>query len=352
MLKAIIKEIKQRWYLTILVILSILSFSSVYISPTLFWPAIFASYAIPVILILSFILVIILPFIKKRRVIFPIVIIIFGIPFLRSTFRIGNNKISSEKEFSILSVNAHLFREPNTYSEFSIPMIKWAAEDKSDIKCFQEYSTNKRWEALDVTSQIAKEGYAHFVYAANLRGSDHNPGLAIFSKYPILDSGMVWKVQGSVNAGMFVDLLIDKDTIRIYNVHLESLKLKVDELKNPNGYWNKIKQLVKSLKKGASDHTWQTDTLIAHTLNSPYPYIICGDFNETPYSYNYVKLRDQFSNAFEEAGTGFGFTFNSFLFFLRIDHHFFSSEIQCSDFRVDRSMKISDHFPTYGKYTY
>jgi len=74
------------------------------------------------------------------------------------------------------------------------------------------------------------------------------------------------------------------------------------------------------------------------------------DFNETPYSYNYFKLKKHFFNTFEEAGNGFGFSFNSLIFFLRIDHQFYNSEIEVLNYRIDRSMAISDHYPTRGFY--
>ena len=75
-----------------------------------------------------------------------------------------------------------------------------------------------------------------------------------------------------------------------------------------------------------------------------------GDFNETPYSYNYFRLRKHFGNSFEDAGNGFGFSLNSKLFFLRIDHHFFSKGITPIKYRVDRTQPLSDHFPTRASY--
>ena len=90
--------------------------------------------------------------------------------------------------------------------------------------------------------------------------------------------------------------------------------------------------------------------IINHAQNSPHPFVICGDFNETPYSYNYIRIRSIFNNAFENAGNGFGFTFNSVLFFLRIDHHFYGEKIVPVDYWVDKTIQTSDHFVTRGVY--
>jgi endonuclease/exonuclease/phosphatase (EEP) superfamily protein YafD len=112
----------------------------------------------------------------------------------------------------------------------------------------------------------------------------------------------------------------------------------------------KLRNLISKLKNGAINRSSEINTLIKHTQSSPYPFIICGDFNETPYGYNYHRLHSLFDNSFEKAGNGFGFTLNSLLFFLRIDHHFYGKGITAQLYKVDRSMNISDHFPTIGYY--
>ena len=287
--------------MTLWVLLSILGYASVFISPTIFWPAVFTSYAIPGMLIINFILLLALPFIRKRLVIFPITALLIGSPFIIISYSNKDDKASKPHDLSVMSFNTKLFRKFKTYDEFSSDMIKWAVTDTSSIKCFQEYSTNDRWEVLDVTKQISDEGYHSFTFAADLDDPEHSPGLAIFSKYDILDSGIVWNNYGSTNAGIFIDIKYNQDIIRIYNVHLASMQLSLYQFKNSNNYVGKLRRLISSLKNGAQARSNQIEKLIAHAQNSPYPYIICGDFNETPYSYNYFKMRKYFSNAFEEA---------------------------------------------------
>jgi len=126
--------------------------------------------------------------------------------------------------------------------------------------------------------------------------------------------------------------------------------LNVGQYKNPRYYGYKLKTLIAKLRHGATNRSAQIDRIIEHTKTSPYPYMICGDFNETPYSYNYLRLRRHFSNAFEKAGHGFGFSVNSSLFFLRIDHQFYGTGLKALNYQVDRSMRISDHFATRGYY--
>jgi endonuclease/exonuclease/phosphatase family metal-dependent hydrolase len=341
----------KHWCLTAFVILSCLSYVCVFVSPIHFWPAVFISYAIPVVLLLNGILSLAIFFFNKRLALIPLITIILGLPFVIITISYQGEKTIKNHELSILSFNAKFFMASKRYPYFSPQMIQWVVNDTSTIKCIQEFATNGNSPELDVTKQIMDKGYNSSIYSFNLNGSE-NPVLAIFSKYDILDTGMVWEDKHSINVALYADIKKGMDTLRIYNVHLASMGLQINQYKNPNRYKSKLKTLITRLKYGSEKRSSQIDKIIAHTAECPYPFIVCGDFNETPYSYNYFKLKRHFSNAFEKAGNGFGFTLNSLLFFLRIDHHFYADEIEAIHFCVDRSMKISDHFPTRGYYRF
>lgn len=298
----------------------------------------------------NILLFMVVTFVNWRLAIFPIITLFIGLIFITITYSYKGEKASENHDLSVLSFNAKLFRKAKMYSEFSTKMIGWAADDDSDIKCYQEYSTNARWKPLDITKKNLDAGYYGFIHQAQIDDAVHNPGLAIFSKFPILDTGTVWVRPDTMNDGIFTDILVENDTVRIYNLHLASMNLRLYQYKNQSNYPGIIKRLVSKLKYGAEIRSSQIEKLIEHTENCPHPFIICGDFNETPYSYNYFKLKKHFFNAFEEAGNGFGFSFNSILFFLRIDHQFYNSGIRATNYRVDRSMNESDHFPTKGYY--
>jgi endonuclease/exonuclease/phosphatase family metal-dependent hydrolase len=350
LLRTFYQQCRKRWYLALFLMLSLSCFLSVLIPPSAFWPAVFTSYAIPGVVIINLLLLVILPLFNFRLVIFPLLAILAGSPFLFVSVNYSIPTDNKRHDLSVLSFNAKTFRKLKVNKEFSFDMIKWVVNDSSAVKCIQEYSTNSQSAELDVNKQMSEKGHNSFIYTARVDDAENSSGIAIFTKYNILDSGYVWTNHGTTNAGIFVDILCHDDTIRIYNVHMESNHLRLYQYKDPDRYPGKVKGLISKLKYGAEARSHQVDRLIAHTNACPYPYIICGDFNETPYSYNYFKLRAQFNNAFEEAGSGFGFTFNSILFFLRIDHQFYNQQVKAAKFRVDRSMKLSDHFPTRGYY--
>src|SRR5690606_8591648 len=92
--------------------------------------------------------------------------------------------------------------------------------------------------------------------------------------------------------------------------------------------------------------------LIDHIKKCPYRFIVVCDFNEMIYGNNYFKFKKVARNAFEAGGSGFGFTYNGWLFFLRIDHQFFSPGLEGINFEVIDKIRSSDHLPVKGYYRF
>jgi endonuclease/exonuclease/phosphatase family metal-dependent hydrolase len=344
-----LKFLKKSWFPIILLVVSLLCYGSVYISPVSFWPAVFLSLTTPLFIILNFLLIIFYIVKRNRLIVWPLLGFLSASPFMNRTISFDGS--SPDKEtLSVLSFNSKFFRKAKTYEAFSLDMIQWTVNHPGDIKCLQEYSTNSRWPELDVTAQMERRGYHAFTFSSKMKKNNHNNGMAIFSKYPILKSEVIQQDTTSANAVLYADIKIEKDTLRIYNAHFESMNLQLHRFKTPDNTIGNFRELISKLKKGSINRSIKINSLIEHTQNSPYPFIICGDFNETPYSYIYQQLQALFTNSFEAAGNGFGFTLNSPLFFLRIDHHFYGKGITAKNFKVDRTMSISDHFPTLGDY--
>jgi endonuclease/exonuclease/phosphatase family metal-dependent hydrolase len=340
------KKLIRKTFIYSIVLLNIFCYISLKIPPHVFWPAAFLSYSFPLVICLNLILLI-LALIQKKIIAFIwLFFLLVGVPYLIRAVRL-NSSDEVTNAIRILSFNAKLFRMPYVYDKFSTELINWVTTDSSSIKCIQEYSTNPTWAGLDVTGKLKAAGYEGYTFVAEIDDRQHNPGLAIFSKYEFINKGLVWHDPQSLNAAIYADLKYGKKIIRIYNVHLSSMNLKA----RPKSWLKKLSYLFQQLKKGSVNRSKQVNTLLAHMKKSPYPYLVCGDFNETPYSYVYSSMRHELRNAFEERGSGFGFTLNQKPYFLRIDHQFFSKEFRLHKYDVDKSMNVSDHFPTYGYYT-
>ncbi len=343
-------KFKFRSIIIFLSILTLISYLTVFISPAVFWPFGLFNYLIPILLSVQFIFVIYLGLKKKYRklAVFPIASILAGYYFIDNTYNFPKKNEIRDSDLSVLSFNAHFFRERRDYGKIDTAMINWAVNDDSEIKCFQEYSTNENWSAFHNTPKFSTRGYDSHVYSFKNETNDN--GLAIFSKYPIVNNGLILLNKDNQNNCIYADIKVEDDTIRIYNFHLKSMGIKLSEFKKPDHFSENSKRTVTKLGSASSKRAVEIHEIIKNIEQCPYPYILTCDFNELVYGNNYYKLKKKANDTFEEVGSGFGFTFNSLLFFIRIDHQFSSDSIIPVDFRVIREMKKSDHFPLKGWY--
>jgi len=323
------------------------------IPPDYFWIAGFIAYGIPVLLLINFIVLIWKTIKKQINGLFPFLILVIGYGFIKDTFKISRN--DSRGDLKIISFNTRVFNLyfNNGKDTASVnEMINWINEQAADVICFQEFYNNAKSSNLNTLEKIQEYNdyyYFHSPKYINQIGGEF--GDVIFSKYPIINEGQILFEKNSFNKVIYVDLKIDMDTIRIYNMHLQSLHIVEDELINSEDLQTGIKQLIPNLKDGFIQRAGQIRILMNDIDNCPYPLILCGDLNDLPYSYAYRKLNSTLDNGFTEAGNGFGFTFNGKLFFLRIDNHFFSEELEIHSFKTHREMKCSDHFPVSATYS-
>ncbi|MCS6795843.1 MAG: endonuclease/exonuclease/phosphatase family protein, partial [Raineya sp.] len=232
-------------------------------------------------------------------------------------------------------------------------LIQQVVEDSSDIKCLQEFFCEDSSKVFNTIAKIKEKGKYFYAISPNKKERHNYFGIAIFSKYPIVRSGEI-KFPKSLNRGQFADIVIHKDTIRVYNIHLQSISLDEEKMFDVASYEElkvSYNNVFSRLLRGFRMRAKQTDLVLSHLAHSPYPVIVCGDFNDTPYSYTYKRFREKLFNAFEAKGSGLDFSYNGKLFFLRIDNQFFSEKIKIHYFETDRSFNYSDHFPLRAIYS-
>jgi endonuclease/exonuclease/phosphatase family metal-dependent hydrolase len=328
-------------------ITSLLCYLSVLVPPGFISIFVLAGYLIPVVIAVNVLIFLIRLILSREKIARSLIALIAATPFLISTFQWSIPDGSNADEFEIMSFNAKLFRRPGSYREFSMEMIEWTERDSAEIKVIPEHSTDSRWAPLDVDSRIAKYGYNAFSVSAPIEYNEHNLGSAIFSKFPVAGRGVVFNDSTSISMGIYQDVIILGDTIRVYSVHLASMGL---ETVRRGSIFQTFGDVMLRLMHGAVKRSDQIDKVVEHFERSPYPFILCGDFNETPYSYNYTRLRLKLKDAFIDEGAGFGLTFNTGTSLARIDYHFVSKGISVRNFRVDENMRISDHYPVRGVY--
>ena len=327
-------------------------FSSL-IPPDYFWIAGFLAYGIPVILFINLILAIWSVYKKKKSAVYPLVILVLGYGFIRDTFRIHSS--DSNGDLKVITHNTRVFNVyfNNGKDTSSVrKMIDWINNEEADVVCFQEFYNDPGSSNFNTLKRIRDYNtyyYFHSPKVVNKIGAEF--GDIIFSKYPIVKKGEISFGKNTMNKVIYADIKVKSDTIRIYNMHLQSMHIREDELINAEDLQSGFRHLVSNLKNGFMQRAGQIRILKEELKSCPHPVILCGDLNDLPYSYAYRQLNNELNNGFTKAGSGFGFTFNGKLFFLRIDNQFFSEELKIHSYKTHRDMKCSDHFPVSATYS-
>jgi endonuclease/exonuclease/phosphatase family metal-dependent hydrolase len=288
-------------------------------------------------------------------------------PFWKRTFGFhSSNKKSIQNSFTVMSYNVMTFDVLNYLDRKDLEngpkMIDYAISTEADIKCFQEfYNYNPRPNhpllKFNTLEQFKKAGYRYktVMHPFMAQNEENFFGLAIVSTFPIVGRGeQEFKNQ---NGMLYADIVIRNDTIRVINLHLRSLIVRFSGIKkavkneNIKDGQKESKQILSKLKHGFINHATEIKQVEKWIAESPYPVIVSGDLNETPYSFAYSTIRKHLSNAFEDAGSGFGFSYKNDPKFVRIDNQFYDSKsIQVFDFQTRKDVKFSDHYPILGKY--
>lgn len=333
-------------------VLSLLVFGSVFISPEVFPYAGLLPFLVPVALIANAFLFFMLALAWRRLAFFPLLCLAIGYKFILITFQF-HPKNEEAEGLKVLSYNAHLFNYKNPPTGAEDPTVfSWLNEQPADIKVIQEFYQDFTIESKDALKFLSKDGELNYTYHP-LRGEpkQRSYGMAIFSKYPIVNEGIVFDEKNN-NGAIFADIEVGKDTLRIYNIHLASMSIEAEAFENYDSAKQVYKQTLGKLHLGSLKRAQQMNILEEHYSNSPYPVILMGDLNEIPYSNAYFRLSESLQNAYELAGRGFGFTFNRILFFLRIDHIFASPSLTPLQFKTHSEVDYSDHYPVAATFTW
>jgi endonuclease/exonuclease/phosphatase family metal-dependent hydrolase len=104
------------------------------------------------------------------------------------------------------------------------------------------------------------------------------------------------------------------------------------------------KNVLRRIRKAVQLRAKQANELRVDMEACPYPVIVCGDFNDTPFSYFYQTIRGDLKDAFLEKGEGFGYTYFSLPVKFRIDYILHSDHLQTYSFHT-KEVKLSDHYP-------
>lgn len=234
-------------------------------------------------------------------------------------------------------------------------MTDWVIKADADVKCFQEFYDSPKYPIFRMIDRLHGLGYPYSAWLKQGNIDVGYKGVATFSRFPIIRSGQETFSRGGFNGLVWTDIALATDTVRVINVHLHSMGIRVgnvvkqDELVEVK---QETKGVLIALRDGFAERQREVRLLENYIAFSPYPVVVTGDFNETPYSVVYERMRRKLRNSFEDAGRGFGFTYNKPPGYIRIDNQFYSPPLRPLNFETLTSVTYSDHYPILGTYSF
>jgi endonuclease/exonuclease/phosphatase family metal-dependent hydrolase len=331
----------------------LMSYLAVHISPDNFALPAFFGLAYPYLLLINIILVVIWSMLLRLEALISVIVIAVGFNHFLNYIQLSKPAGDKTGTFKVLSYNVRLFNyfetKNGTTSEKNV--LNFLKSQQPDILCLQEFFVlgNPEQAESRVKTALGGKYYSHLKILGS--GKSRNYGIATFSRYPIVRRGEIIH-PGSSSLSIFTDILIGKDTFRIYNNHLQSFRLKrmersfIEEMtaSNEKETLGEMKSLSISLKKGFVRRALQAQVVKNHINMSPYHVIVAGDFNDTPVSYAYRKLRKGLNDSFVNSGYGAGFTYKGNYPPNRIDYILYDNALLSSFFEI-KKVKYSDHYP-------
>jgi endonuclease/exonuclease/phosphatase family metal-dependent hydrolase len=353
------------FFINIICVLFLLfSYFASYISPEgKFWWLQFFGLAYGPILIINFFFIIFWLFAGRKRMWLSALAILVGIGrifAIAQPFNMTDGKKAVDEgnpAIKVMTFNVHVF---NLYDwkgneKKKDEILNFLRKESPDVVCFQEYYTSEsgayRFNMNDTLKAIIPAEYSHIEYTTTLHGDKDHWGIATFSKYPVVNKQAIRFRKKGRNLFLATDILAGNDTIRIINTHLESIRFKEEDYKFVSNIGGENEEeiagsmsILRKMKRAYSKRALQVGVLKNEIAKSPYPVIVCGDFNDTPNSYTYSQLTDGLKDSFRESGTGFGQTYAGVFPSFRIDYILHDSRLLSTNYTTHKE-DLSDHYP-------
>lgn len=233
----------------------------------------------------------------------------------------------SVSDVNIMTFNVRLFNRYHWSDDKQMDekITTFICKKYPDILVLQEFYSDSKYE------------FALYPYRYVWHRRGEHAGLSIFSKFPIVGSGSL-DFQNTSNNAIYADIKIKSDTIRVYNLHLESLHINPEKEQFSQ---QNLKQILNNVGNRFVIQQKQVEIYQRHQRDNPYKSVVCGDFNNTAFSYVYRQIKTEaFQDSFDKASYGFWKTFSFLYFPFRIDY-----------ILVDNQMPITSHTVFYDEYS-
>jgi endonuclease/exonuclease/phosphatase family metal-dependent hydrolase len=314
-----------------------------FVSPT-YWSVLpVLGLAFPVLVVACIVLALIWLTISKRRAILPLLMVVIALAFMPRYINFGAVSIAPDT-FTIATYNLS-----NALAGYDRQKEKRASKRERledflhqlrpiDIVCVQERGAF----AAEVLAAVFNEHYTH---------SHKGKGAAILSRFPIVDQGII--DFGTVtNSCLWADLRVGDGIVRVYSTHFQSNMITMDtkrildgEAPAKQGRGFRVRRVFKNFVANHLIRLDQGKLVKQHIASSPYPVLLCGDFNDVPMSRLYQSFADILDDSFIDRGAGLATTFAGHIPFLRIDYIWLSKTLEAHSHKVVKGSGFSDHNP-------
>ncbi len=322
---------------SIFALLLLLGYVLPYVAPKVFPTLSVLSLLLPVLLLINtvFVLYWLLGF--KRQFLLSALVLLIGINHISGLYKWSDDTSATPGDIKLMNYNLRVFNT-NGYDnrkEIQAQLYGFVKKENPDIICFQEYAELESGMDLSYPFQFKK-----------MKPFKTSFGQVIYSKYPIINSGSLDFKKTSNNI-IYADIVVKQDTIRVYNVHLQSLRVssKFSELQQEDS-----KRLIGRMGDAFKRQEQQVKEFLINEKASPYPVIVAGDFNNSSTSYIYRKIKGDKEDAFAKAGSGTGRTFTFDFLPLRIDFVLTDPKFEVTYFE-NYNLALSDHEPILASFT-
>lgn len=340
------------------IVLLLLAYLSPFVNPAKFWPPAFFGLAYPFIVLLNLLLVIFWLYRKPVYALPSLLVIAMGWNLLSSYVGFRESTAievpkSSPQFLRVMTYNVHSFKKFGAANEETVKnqILNIIRREQPDVICFQEFFTRNKgtYNFKRLIKEILQTEYLYF--EPTMANNYEALGLAIFSKLPIQDKGDIrFSDEKRGNEAIYADIKFKGQLIRVYNVHLQSIRFQPEDY----DYLNQVKtdmnsdirsprRILGRLKRAFIKRSEQVDVVKQHTATCETPYLITGDFNDTPASYTLHQLGEGMVNAFQEKGSGLGITYNGAFPNFQIDYILSTPHFKVKNYRIINK-KLSDHF--------
>ncbi len=323
------------------------SYTAQYFPPDSWWAPSILGLIFPYLLAVNLLFVVVWLIIKLKFTLLSIVVLFAGWNLIERFYQFGG-KETDEPGIRVISYNVRKFmgNSKTPSKENAAKITSFLKENEPDIICLQEVMLRSK-NIFDLEKTI--RDFAHIDHYQYASGSSRL-GSVTMTRYPIVRMQEI-RFENSVNIAICTDIVIHPDTFRIFNVHLQSYRIdpeQYDFIGTPaiKGR-KKIGDLIELSSKyiaATQKRAIQARMIRKKIDESPYPVVVCGDFNDTPASYSYRKTRGSLRDAFVSSGKGIGQTYVGKLPSFRIDFIFHSRGIESFNFTTF-PVSYSDHLP-------